>query len=318
MESTSTQSESISQICAALAKAQGSFKPILKNRTVEVSLKDGKGKYKFTYATLDSVLDATRAALSDNGICHTAMIRDGFITVKLYHSSGEWFGASVPVPPVSAGWQAFGSAITYARRYLLTPLLGVASEEDDDGNAAEGNQLANVDPMQPLWDAIDKTAMKTKTSTEIRTWCEMVLGRAIPQPDSLTKADLPVLLAALAKDTAKPVAANPVAPPSNVPPAGDNTALVNELNTALNELKPWGSATDGKPAKDVATIRKVAKLQWANAMKGGKPLAGFNEMSGDELRSLIAKAKAGEVPECEYLQEWMEAAQGDVPGGDSD
>ena len=300
---TMTTSESISNIAAALAKAQGAFKPINRNRTVEVNLKDGKGKYTFAYATLDSVIDATRDALSANGICNTAMIADGQIVVKLYHASGEWFAASVPVPPVSGGWQAFGSSITYARRYLLTPLLGVASEEDDDGNGADGNQVANgPDPLQPLWDAIDKTPMKDMTPAEVRTWCEMVLGRAIPQASALSAKDLPALLSALAKDTSKQEpASQPAAKPA---PEEDKAALAKELNTALNTLAPWGSATEGKTARDASAIKQAAKLAWANGMLK-KPVHGFGELTIAELKDLIAKANNGEVPDGEPLPEWM-------------
>ena len=288
---TMTTSESISQIAAALAKAQGAFKPVTKNRTVSVNLKDGKGQYTFCYATLDSVIEATREALSSNGICNTAMIADGLIVVKVYHSSGEWFAASVPVPPVSAGWQAFGSAITYARRYLLTPLLGVASEDDDDGNAAEGNQVANgPDPLQPFWDALDKTDIPSRGPTAVRDYCEMVLGRAVPHPNTIFPKDLPMLMASLEKDTAKPI------PPAT---GGDieKAALAKDLNVALNALAPWGKAIEGKTAKESATIKQAAKLRWANDMRPkSKPVAGFGELTTNDLQLLITQAKAGEMP----------------------
>ena len=45
----------------------------------------------------------------------------------------------MPLDRGSLSWQEYGSAITYARRYALVAILGVASEEDDDGNAASGN-----------------------------------------------------------------------------------------------------------------------------------------------------------------------------------
>jgi hypothetical protein len=309
---TMTTSESISNIAAALAKAQGAFKPINRNRTVEVNLKDGKGKYTFAYATLDSVIDATREALSANGICQTAMVNNGAIVVKLYHSSGEWFGASVPVPPVSAGWQAFGSAITYARRYLLTPLLGVASEEDDDGNAAEGNEVSNgPDPLQPLWDALDKTDIPKRGPTAVRDWCEIVLGRPVPHPNTIFPKDLPVLMAALAHDTAKP-AEKPA-------PATDTDAaklLAKELNTALAALAPWGKAIQGKSANDAVEIKKAAKIRWANDMRPkSKPITAFGELSVNDLQLLITQAKAGEMPSMgaeDDLPPWADGDEGDI------
>ena len=294
---TTTTSESINNIAAALAKAQGAFKPVVKNRTVEVSLKDGKGKYTFTYATLDSVLDATREALSANGLCQTAMISDGRIVVKLLHASGEWFAADVPAPSPAAGWQAFGSAITYARRYLLTPLLGVASEEDDDGNAAEGNGLTNgPDPLQKLWDALDKAAIPKLGPTAVRDWCEMVLGRPVPHPNTIFPKDLSVLLAALEKNTKAAAAAKPAMSEGSAP-SDEAVRLAKDLNAALNTLAPWGKAIEGKNAKDTSAIKLAAKLQWANDMRpGAKTVAGFGELSVNELAGLIAKAQAGEMP----------------------
>jgi hypothetical protein len=299
---TVTTSESIAQIAAALAKAQGTFHPVARNRKVKVQPKkreDGylPPPYEFEYATLDSVIDSTREALSANGICHTAMIADGRIVVKLYHASGEWFSASVPVPPVNAGWQAFGSAITYARRYLLTPLLGVASEEDDDGNAADGNEVqgkrSGHDPLEPLWHALaDKGISKEK---EIREWIEMVLSKPTPTPDCITPAEATLLINVA---TGKAPMPSPTGlGKADAAKVNDTVAMAKELNGALNALAPWGKSIEGKDAKVAAAVKQAAKLKWANDMRpGAKAVAGFGELTADELAKLIAQAKAGEIP----------------------
>jgi hypothetical protein len=278
---TPTQSAETCAIVAALAKAQGAFLPVRRNRTVEVRLKDGTGKYTFTYATLDSVLDATRKALSDNGICHTATVADGVITVTLRHESGQWFGSSLPVPSPSQGWQPFGSATTYARRYLLSPLLGVASEEDDDGNVADGNSAHPVDPLQPLWDAMAKTDIRGNDA--IRVWCEKVLGRPVPTPDTIFPKDMAALLAALEA---------PKAPPATF------LAGAKELNAALDKLAPWGSACDGLPAKAASDLKKAAKLAWANGiLRLPVPVSAFAQLKPEQVTVLIAAATNGEMPE---------------------
>lgn len=149
-------SEQFTQIAAALALAAGKFPPIQKNRTVEVKTRAG-GTYTFTYATLDGIVNAVRPALSENGLVIVQSVvseeithsdadgvrieREELLETRLVHSSGEWFANTTPVL-VADGEntaQAYGSAITYARRYGITQLLCVVADEDDDGNAAGGN-----------------------------------------------------------------------------------------------------------------------------------------------------------------------------------
>lgn len=149
-------SEQFTAIAAALATAAGKFSPIARNRTVEVKTRTG-GSYTFTYATLDAIVAAVRPALSENGlvlvqsviteeITHTTadgirVEREELLETRLIHSSGEWFANNTPVLVADGenSAQAYGSAITYARRYGITQLLCVVADEDDDGNAASGN-----------------------------------------------------------------------------------------------------------------------------------------------------------------------------------
>jgi hypothetical protein len=140
-------SATISKIVAALARAQGKYKPLVKNCEGKVSYqaKEGRseGGYTFRYADLGAVIEATSAALSGEELVQTAQIGAGKIRVTLLHSSGEWMASEAPLPaPGEVGVQKFGGWVTYLRRYLLAPLLGVASEDDDDGNAAQGNHFA--------------------------------------------------------------------------------------------------------------------------------------------------------------------------------
>lgn len=123
------------KIYAALAKAQAAFKPCVKNR------KANYGKY----ADLASILAATQPALNANGLAIFQRVtsRPEGVEVEtiLGHESGETISSGplfMPVTP-SKGMnpaQAFGSARTYACRYSLSSLLGIAADDDDDGNAA--------------------------------------------------------------------------------------------------------------------------------------------------------------------------------------
>lgn len=137
-------SEQINDLAAALAKAQGAFVNPERNREVEVKTKDGR-KYKFRYATLDNIMDMVRKPLADCGLSfiQTLTRRESGsldLATRLMHISGQWIETAHPVPVDGVKAQDVGSALTYARRYALTALLGVAADEDDDGNRADGNE----------------------------------------------------------------------------------------------------------------------------------------------------------------------------------
>lgn len=125
------------ELAGALAKAQASFPPIQRDKEVTVQTKAG-GSYKFKYAPLDSILAAVRAPLADNGLAIVQLLDEDVLVTSLLHSSGAILSGRTPIPQTE-GVQAYGSAITYLRRYSIQALLGIAAEEDDDGNQAAGN-----------------------------------------------------------------------------------------------------------------------------------------------------------------------------------
>lgn len=92
------------------------------------------------YAGLSDILEAIKKPLTDNGLAVTqvteVMAERLILETVLMHTSGEWISCTYPIEPVQKTPQGMGSALTYARRYSLSALLGVASEEDDDGNEA--------------------------------------------------------------------------------------------------------------------------------------------------------------------------------------
>jgi len=135
------RSETISALTEALAKAQGAFPAVQKS---------GENKHLGNqYSTLDDIIAAVRKPLAANGLSFLqplVSLDDGALVLEtiLMHQTGEWVGSEVAVPSLSGNravneLQAFGSALTYMRRYTLTAMLGVTSEEDVDGNGASGN-----------------------------------------------------------------------------------------------------------------------------------------------------------------------------------
>lgn len=139
-------SEQINEIATALATAQGGMAAVTKNRTVTVDT--DRGSYTFDYATLDNIIAEVRAPLTQNGLWFTQTLENGEegkyrLVTTLVHKSGQWIASETPIV-VQDGKnknQMFGSALTYMRRYALAAMLGVASEDDDDANSADGNKV---------------------------------------------------------------------------------------------------------------------------------------------------------------------------------
>jgi ERF superfamily protein len=139
------KSDSIKELAAALAEAQADFPAIPRDRTVTVKTKSG-ATYQFSYAPLDTILANIRPAMKKNGLAFLQSVNGEALTTTLIHKSGEWITSDpLPIKVVEAGSQAMGSAITYAKRYALTALLGIVTEEDDDGAAADGHESKPVE-----------------------------------------------------------------------------------------------------------------------------------------------------------------------------
>ena len=142
-------SPQIGELSAALAKAQAAYPEIPRNREVKVRTKSG-GEYSFRYATLDAILGSVRKHNADNGLAITQLIEtpNGRTALKtiLLHSSGQWIMSETPIP-AAGGPQEFGSLIAYMRRYSISAILNLSSQEDDDANIAEGHTFSDTKEM---------------------------------------------------------------------------------------------------------------------------------------------------------------------------
>jgi hypothetical protein len=125
-------------LAAALAKAQTDFPTVTRDKTVTVQTKTG-GSYSFKYAPLDSILNAVRQPLAANGLVIVQLLDDGALVTSLIHESGAILSGRIDLPGTT-DIQGLGSAITYLRRYAIQGMLGIAAEDDDDGNRAAGNK----------------------------------------------------------------------------------------------------------------------------------------------------------------------------------
>lgn len=130
------KSTDIKDLAIALAKAQA---------VITGAIKDSKNPFfKSSYADLESVWNAIRGPLTENGlsVIQTTEVREGStgisttgIVTTLLHSSGQWIDGFYPLTSIKQDPQSVGSAMTYARRYTLAAIVGVV-QIDDDGEAA--------------------------------------------------------------------------------------------------------------------------------------------------------------------------------------
>jgi hypothetical protein len=129
------------EIAGALAKAQAEFPVIARDQTADIATKSG-GKYSYSYADLASVFESIRPALNKHGVAilqaDVLMAKDAqrfacVCTTTFQHESGEWCESDYEVPVVDVSdARSRASGTTYARRYGVMALAGVASQEDDD------------------------------------------------------------------------------------------------------------------------------------------------------------------------------------------
>jgi ERF superfamily len=145
-------SESIASLAGALAKAQAELVNPEKSLVATIrSDEPGRGEQTFRYAPLSSGLDIVRKTLGQHEIAtvQTTAIDQSVgtvtLTTLLAHSSGEWIASEWPVCTIAetATPHRMGAALTYARRYALFTLVGIAGEDDLDAPTTQAGQFAH-------------------------------------------------------------------------------------------------------------------------------------------------------------------------------
>jgi len=159
-------SEEIAELATALAKAQGD---------IEAAMKDSYNPhFKSKYADLGDVWAVARKPLSVNGIAviqSPENCESGNVLVKtmIIHTSGQWIQAELELPVDKNTAQGYGSAISYGRRYLLASLIGIYTDDDDDG-AAEGNGVT-IDKNYQTPMVAEQTLESTETLDQLQITC---------------------------------------------------------------------------------------------------------------------------------------------------
>ena len=178
-------STSVGALAAALAKAQVQIANPEKSLTATiVSPFPREESRTFRYAPLSSGLDLVRKCLGQHEIAivqATTIDREGGLirlTTTLVHASGEWVSSDWPVCPVSetAAPHRLGAALTYARRYALFTLVGIAGEDDLDAPdlCPVDDPLASQDQSPRL----NKEAPQTQAA-----------GQPLRSPDRRTRSE---------------------------------------------------------------------------------------------------------------------------------
>jgi len=168
-------SDTIAEVASALADATAQLENISKAH------KATAGKARYTYANIADVLRTVRPALASQGlaIVQGQDITDEQVVVvtRLVHRSGEWMETDCRVPvDRQGGIQGTGSALTYARRYAVLGLLGIAAE-DDDGRAAQQTRREDFDfepreqrrpEMTPVEQGLARDALRRTWAAKLR------------------------------------------------------------------------------------------------------------------------------------------------------
>jgi hypothetical protein len=183
-------SEAINEISLDLSKAQA---------VIVNPAKDGNNPhFRSKYATLDTGLNIVRECMSKHNISVVQATRvEGnvlMLDTRLAHKSGQWIEAEYPVCAFPAKQQEMGSALTYSRRYSLFSLVGIAGEEDDDGNAAvtatqapkreKPSELTATQSSEVLKD-LTETLKKCVSNTALLEWADANRSKT----ENLTKVD---------------------------------------------------------------------------------------------------------------------------------
>lgn len=139
-------SQDIKELTLAMSKVQ---------QELTHAIKDKKNPHlKNEYASLESIIDAIRPIASKHGISFNQFPESDemyyYLITNITHTSGQYFTSKIRLLTAKLDMQALGSAITYAKRYTLSSIFGIATGEgDDDGEATVAKQPTKDQEFKP-------------------------------------------------------------------------------------------------------------------------------------------------------------------------
>jgi ERF superfamily len=195
-------SETVAALATALAKAQAALVNPEKSLVATIRTgRPGETERTFRYAPLASGLDIVRKTLGQHEIATvqttaidpaTGMVH---LTTMLAHASGEWIASDWPVCPIAetANPQRMGAALTYARRYALFTLVGIASEDDLDapdlgqGGTSPSGTAINRIPQPPIARRPGRTPGNGRSSVKSEPAATLDAAQSAPVRDKLLR-----------------------------------------------------------------------------------------------------------------------------------
>ena len=169
------QSEEISELLAALVEVQSELQTIQKGETAQGN------KFSYKYASLDAIAQEIKPILHNHGVAYMQSV-GGLntnaltLTTRIFNNKGQYIEDTAALPPVNGGSnaaQALGMSITYMRRYALSAMLGITSDEDTDGNGykttptQESQQPQKTTEKQPQPTTSPKKTSKPKQPVKL-------------------------------------------------------------------------------------------------------------------------------------------------------
>lgn len=241
----SRASPSIGKLAVALAKAQGEMDDALKNTENQ--------HLRTKYADLSSVRDAIRKPLSDNGIAliQRPALGEKAVTVQtllVHGESDQWISTEFQMPVGQMSAHAVGTALTYARRYSILSMLGLASE-DDDGIAAEQRPPLEGRPANAMAETTKKG--KTRALADDPVVKETVKAVEVIKETKETKAAEP----APAPEPEKAPAPAPAPANVNKPDFFDEEISIAQANGMVEKLAKF--TTQAQITEWLAATREI-------------------------------------------------------------
>lgn len=164
----------LNELFEALASFQQACPAIKKTKTANVRMKNG-GTFQYSYADLGDILEAIKESLGKCGLAATQLIYGSELITVLAHKSGQNLESRMPLQ-FTGDWQTYGAAITYARRYALSAILGIAPEEDVDASTVQGSTPTRRDEAQRSSEVARKDEPQRSSGSSSRPASEKQIG----------------------------------------------------------------------------------------------------------------------------------------------
>lgn len=219
------KSEQINELIAALVKFQGAVSPVVMNKEAKIVFeKNGKWIDKsYRYADLGAIFEAIRKPLSESGLAISQFPSvdqsEVIVQTMLFHTSGQFIKETLKMKPVDAKIQSIGSTITYGKRYSISAILGISTEEDDDGSAGNGNDMDQRLPADRRPPATGRPAAPSPAPEQQPAARPSPRGRASPPPQAAGNPPAPN------SDRRRPVRGRGATPALQIPPRTSTPVL---------------------------------------------------------------------------------------------